>query len=694
MGWQLNNSPDWSQHRAWLVLLLVLLMSTGPKVCAAAETAKQATAPSVHFEESVLPLLKKHCYECHSHEAEAAEGGLVLDSRSGWKVGGDSGPAVVPGRPNKSLLLTAVAYSNTDLQMPPDGRLPQRDIETLNKWIADGAYDPRIEEHAPNETGNTSDVLARKLWSLQPVKPVVVPDVGADGWIRNDIDRFILARLRQRDITPNSAADRYALLRRATFDLTGLPPTLDEIDAFVGNTDSNAWEHVIERLLESPHYGERWGRHWLDLARYSDSNGGDINYAHANAWRYRDYVIRSFNDDKPYDVFIREQLAGDLITEDEARTRRRQLLTATGFLVLGPKMLAEVDTDKLLIDIVDEQLDVTGLTFLGMTFGCAHCHDHKFDPITAEDYYAMAGIFRSTQVIDVLRPDNGVSEWLEIDVTPAATQTAIAESIQKKEHLHQQLADLGESTSATAASTNAAAQAIVATNLPSLSSTTWAVWTRIQRPQVLGAVISATYDGAIQGHSLGFDRGHTPRIVWNHGSGPHTIIQASEPISVGEWHHLALTFNADTEILQLFVNGNVAATATEVAMSAFTTISVGRREASHQWQFIGDVDEVQVYDSALTHTQIRHLAMRDAARSSPRHTRAKPPLKSVLHWNFGTKTRKANNSPIGRLIGMTLHRSLIKDGAIGAGFSFNGISEDTKPNEKQARRIAEPQVTA
>ena len=288
--------------------------------------------------------------------------------------------------------------------MPPDGRLPQRDIETLNKWIADGAYDPRIEEHAPNETGNTSDVLARKLWSLQPVKPVVVPDVGADGWIRNDIDRFILARLRQRDITPNSAADRYALLRRATFDLTGLPPTLDEIDAFVGNTDSNAWEHVIERLLESPHYGERWGRHWLDLARYSDSNGGDINYAHANAWRYRDYVIRSFNDDKPYDVFIREQLAGDLITEDEARTRRRQLLTATGFLVLGPKMLAEVDTDKLLIDIVDEQLDVTGLTFLGMTFGCAHCHDHKFDPITAEDYYAMAGIFRSTQVIDVLRP--------------------------------------------------------------------------------------------------------------------------------------------------------------------------------------------------------------------------------------------------------------------------------------------------
>ena len=693
MGWQQGDSLDWPRRRTRLVALLVLLLNATPGLYAADEPKNMATARSAYFTEAVLPLLKKHCCPCHSHDAEAAEGGLVLDSQSGWKVGGDSGPAIVPGRPHESLLLTAVSYTDTELQMPPDGRLPERDIDILEKWIADGAYDSRIAEPGRSVDTNTFDVLTRKLWSLQPVKPIVVPHVGTDHWVRNDIDRFILARLRQHGISPNDAADRHALLRRATFDLTGLPPSLDEISAFVDDNRPDARDRLVERLLQSPHYGERWGRHWLDLARYSDSNGGDINYAHANAWRYRDYVIRSFNVDKRYDVFIREQLAGDLMTEHEDEERRRQLLTATGFLMLGPKMLAEVDTDKLLIDIVDEQLDVTGQTFLGMTFGCARCHDHKFDPVTTQDYYAMAGIFRSTQVIDVLRPENGVSEWLEVDVTSVATRAAIAESNRKKKRLQQQLSDLGGATSSTTSSANAASQAIVVRKLPSVSSTTWAAWVRIVAPQVLGAVISATYEGADQGHSLGFDRGRTPRIVWNHGSGPHTIIQAAEPVSFGEWHQIALTFDADSRRLELFVDGFVAATATNVATSAFDTISVGRREASQQWQFIGDVDEVKIYDLVLNSAQMRSLATRNRDQSFPGLTTTQNLPTSVLHWNFdqtGVRTRidAQSGGPAGVLIGTSADKGIVKDGAVGAAFSFHGLKEDTKLNAEQTRRIA------
>ncbi|MBP86039.1 MAG: hypothetical protein CMJ64_04875 [Planctomycetaceae bacterium] len=361
------------RHRLCFVAPLVLLMHVEASESLADDATDEVAGASMHFSAVVLPLLKKHCYECHSHEGDAAEGGLVLDSRAGWRMGGDSGPAIAPGNPDKSLLLTAIDYSDTELQMPPDSKLPQRDIDVLRKWITAGAFDPRITNQSPPATETKPELSMTELWSVQPVEHVEVPYVADDSWVRNDTDRFILTKLAAIAVSPNEAADKYVLLRRATFDLTGLPPTLAGIDEFVHDNRTDAYERLIDRLLASQHYGERWGRHWLDLARYGDSNGGDINYAHANAWRYRDYVIKSFNDDKPYDAFIREQLAGDLLPDDGNAARRRELLTATGFLMLGPKMLAEVDSDKLLIDIVDEQLDVTGLTFLGMTFGCARC---------------------------------------------------------------------------------------------------------------------------------------------------------------------------------------------------------------------------------------------------------------------------------------------------------------------------------
>ena len=647
-----------------------------------ADDAHSHSKPAVtHFADAVLPLLKQHCYECHSHDQDAAEGGLVLDSRAGWQIGGESGPAIVPGNPGDSLLLTAVEYSNTELQMPPAGKLSQLDIDVLRKWIAGGAYDPRVATPSSSPRG-TAAARSAELWSLQPVERAEAPDVGDDNWVRNDIDRFILAKLREHGVSPNVAEDKYALLRRATFDLTGLPPTLDEIEEFVNDERAEAYRRLIERLLDSPHYGERWGRHWLDLARYGDSNGGDINYAHANAWRYRDYVIQAFNDDKPYDEFIREQLAGDLLRDDGNAARRRELLTATGFLMLGPKMLAEVDTDKLLIDIVDEQLDVTGLTFLGMTFGCARCHDHKFDPVTTEDYYAMAGIFRSTKVIDVLRPQNGVSEWLEVDVTPAETLATIDRLKNKQKQLQQLLVDLGATTPGRAAGSNSAHKAVLASKLPPLHSATWAAWVRIAAPQALGAVISATYEGADQGHSLGFDRGRTPRIVWNHGSGAHTIIAASQPVSFGQWHHLALTFEARAAELRLFVNGSVAASASNVATSDFGTISVGRREASHQWQLIGDVDEVQVYDVALSEPQVQGLSRKRQPTSTP-----------VLRWSFEDVRADAvvdtGGRFDGRLIGLSPEASIIKDGASGKALTFNALKEDSQPDAERKLKIAE-----
>jgi len=674
---------------AWrFAALFAMALLISPFKVIADDQSLTESAVRMQFSESVLPLLKKHCYECHSHGADSTESGLVLDSRAGWEIGGDSGPAIVPDSPGKSLLLKAVEYSDAELQMPPDSKLSASEIVILKQWIVDGAFDPRITESRPSKSPTELVRKSEELWSLKPVGEARVPTVADDESIRNDVDRFITAKLTQQGLTPNPVAHRYALLRRATFDLTGLPPTLEEIDAFISDDRPDAYRRLIDRLFESPHYGERWGRHWLDLARYSDSNGGDINYAHANAWKYRDYVIKAFNDDKPYDEFVCEQLAGDLMSAGGDEDRRRELLTATGFLMLGPKMLAEADTDKLLIDIVDEQLDVAGLTFLGMTFGCARCHDHKFDPISTEDYYAMAGIFRSTKVIGKYRTPGGVAEWLEVDVTPAATRAEIQQLTNDKNKLNELLAGLGGSSSASGNKSKIANKAIIAAGLPMLQSTTWAAWVRISSAQGLGAVVSATYEGAGQGHSLGFDNGSTPRAVWNHGRGPgpHTIIAAPKPIQFDEWHHLALTFDAAAERLRLFVDGREAASASDVATSEFSTISVGRREASREWQFTGDVDQVRVFDVALGDQEVLALS------------RNRPPVrKPLLRWDFdqpitgfaekfGVGT--GLGSVQGRLVGLSATSGVVEDGVVGAAFSFGNRKQLSANDIERKHRIA------
>ncbi len=263
---------------AWrFAALFAMALLISPFKVIADDQSLTESAVRMQFSESVLPLLKKHCYECHSHGADSTEGGLVLDSRAGWEIGGDSGPAIVPDSPGKSLLLKAVEYSDAELQMPPDSKLSASEIVILKQWIVDGAFDPRITESRPSKSPTELVRKSEELWSLKPVGEARVPTVADDESIRNDVDRFITAKLTQQGLTPNPVAHRYALLRRATFDLTGLPPTLEEIDAFISDDRPDAYRRLIDRLFESPHYGERWGRHWLDLARYSDSNGGDIN---------------------------------------------------------------------------------------------------------------------------------------------------------------------------------------------------------------------------------------------------------------------------------------------------------------------------------------------------------------------------------------------------------------------------------
>lgn len=350
------------------------------------------------FEKRIRPILANRCYPCHGPHAGAGQAGLRLDSLAGMLAGGRSGPAVVPGQAQRSLLIHAINH-DTSLQMPPKEKLPLAEVNLLTTWVDEGAVWPNAESlpHRRRDQERTGEAdfteEERSHWAFQPVRDPAVPQGG-----RTPIDAFVLRRLAEKRLHPAVRADKRTLIRRATFDLHGLPPTPEEVEHFVRDDSESAFERLVDRLLASPRYGERWGRHWLDVARYADSNGMDDNVVHGDAWRYRDYVIRSFNRDKPYDRFVREQLAGDLLTEwgDAGRVEG---LIATGFLMLGPKMVGEDDPVKQKLDFADEQLATTSRAFLALTVDCARCHDHKFDPISSADYYSMLGIFTSTKTV-------------------------------------------------------------------------------------------------------------------------------------------------------------------------------------------------------------------------------------------------------------------------------------------------------
>ncbi|WP_395752743.1 DUF1549 domain-containing protein [Prosthecobacter sp.] len=352
------------------------------------------------FEKKIRPVLAEKCYKCHAENSEKIKGGFVLDTREGIRRGGDSGPGVVPGDLAKSLVIESLHYTNKDMQMPPEksgGKLPDSVIADFEQWVRMGAPDPR--DGAASVVKSEWDTeKAKSHWAYQPVKKPTVPAVKDETWARSDIDRFILAGQEAKGIKPVGDARPEVLLRRVCFDLTGLPPTPEQVEFFVANPDARSFEKIVDALLKSPRFGERWGRHWLDVARYAESTGKDVNCLLPHAWRYRDYVIESFNQDKPFNDFIREQMAGDLLQAKDSRDRAMKQI-ATGFLAIGARSLNERNPKQYALDTADEQIDAMSQAVLGLTVACARCHDHKFDPIQQKDYYALAGIFLSTETL-------------------------------------------------------------------------------------------------------------------------------------------------------------------------------------------------------------------------------------------------------------------------------------------------------
>jgi hypothetical protein len=357
------------------------------------------------FEKKVRPLLVERCHGCHSTQAKKQRGGLHLDSRASILQGGDSGPALVPGRPEQSLLIRAVRYEKDGLHMPPRGKLPLQEVAVLEEWIRRGAPYPGPLPATTRQEG--IDLAAgRRFWSFQPLHALPTPAVRDRNWPQQKLDAFILAEMEQRGLAPSPAADRRVLIRRLTFGLTGLPPTPEEVEAFVKDDRPDADVRLVDRLLASPGYGERWARFWLDLARYCDVSESWVT-RQGQPWVYRDWVVQALNDDLPYDQFVVKQLAADLLPGGATRDR-----AALGFLGLSPDYWKELQLDKELIKAVvadewEERIDTVGRTFLGLTVACARCHDHKFDPISTQDYYALAGVFASIRPADYLvRPED------------------------------------------------------------------------------------------------------------------------------------------------------------------------------------------------------------------------------------------------------------------------------------------------
>jgi len=377
--------------------LCIALMLSGLASAWAGEDV--SAAGRAYFESKIRPILVEHCYECHSADSDKLGGKLLLDHRNGWSEGGESGPAIAPGDPDSSLLIHALRWEG-DLEMPPEEPLSEAVLHDFAQWVKMGAPDPRndaVKVAAP------ADLEEVTLWSLQPITDPALPQVKQPDWGRDPLDQFVMAQLEALDLQPTEDAPPRMLARRLYFDLLGLPPTLTQLESFIADYEDRgkaAVESLVDELLASPHFGERWGRHWLDVARYAESNGNDglsRNPAFPHAWRYRDFVIAALNADMPYDQFITEQLAGDLMKAASPEEKDRQLV-ATGFLALAAKP-AKAMNNNFAMDVVADQIDVVGSGIMGLSVACARCHDHKFDPIPTRDYYAMAGLFTSTDTM-------------------------------------------------------------------------------------------------------------------------------------------------------------------------------------------------------------------------------------------------------------------------------------------------------
>ncbi|MBA3936873.1 MAG: DUF1553 domain-containing protein [Planctomycetes bacterium] len=553
-------------RRSLAVVATLLLLVAGRARAMAAEDA----AGAEFFEKNIRPILAENCFSCHSALKGKHKGGLEMDSKPALAKGGDSGVVIKPGEPDKSPLITAVRYVDKDMEMPPDGKLKNEQIKLLEQWVKMGAPDPRsatVVASGPAKLVSPPLEKGREFWSFKPMTHPTPPAVKAQAWVKSPLDRFVLARLEAAGMQPAPEIDKRGFIRRATFDLLGLPPTPQEVDAFLADASPKAYDTLVDRLLAAPQYGERWGRYWLDLVRYSDSNGLDENLAYGHAWLYRDYVVRAFNADKPYDRFLTEQLAGDLLPPAKDNQQLVDQITATGFQVLGPKMLAEHDNEKLVMDVVDEQIDVMGKAMLGLTLGCARCHDHKFDPVPTKDYYALAGIVKSTAI---LGNQGGLAKWNEHDVA-SVEQIRAAETWKSDAKKRQEALD----------ATSAAAQREVVEAL------------RARTADYLLAAGAVTHDG-IAVEAEAFARGNLRIDSSTYGSADTTIVHTAAggqqfaeydlTVPSAGRYLLEMRYAAGEERgMRVLVGGTVAIT------DAFKPTTGGFSAKEQAWRDIGEI---------------------------------------------------------------------------------------------------------
>ncbi len=620
--------------------------------CWAGSAAVQADEREQFFETKIRPVLVQHCYECHSADAEEIGGKLLVDSRNGMLTGGESGPALQAGKPEQSLLIQALRYD--DLQMPPDAPLPEATINDFVKWISLGAADPRT---ATTQTPPASAPDNEALWSFFPRRQPPPPTVSDPSWPRDPIDYFVLTRLQATGLAPTDDASPRDLVRRLYYDLIGLPPSIGQVDAFVEDYQRHgppAVERLVDDLLASPQYGVRWGRHWLDVARYGESNGDDglgRNATFPHAWRYRDYVIDAFNDDVPYDRFLTEQIAGDQLPAETAQQRNRQL-TATGFLAIGSKPASAMNSD-FAMDVVDDQINAVCTTVMGLSVACARCHDHKHDPIPTRDYYALAGIFTSTETLygaagneKLTAPPTPLHELkaeLPKQETPPdrtatpkfpADYSSVIDSLQPA--LHEKLDVAPEKLNPTTAAQYAADTfaAVKDTTIRGqftgpADSYSVSFWFRNQTPNGSRPITAYLFsraklgDKALPGDHLGIggshDKARTGKLFVFNGNAAKKSIVGTTVVPTGSWNHITLVRNGQQ--VKLFLNGQL-----EIDQKLAATFGDSKEFclANRSDNFApldGNLGEVALFSRALDDQQAIQL---HSASGQPRGVRAQP----------------------------------------------------------------------
>lgn len=546
------------------------------------------TSPQDFFETKIRPVLVKHCYQCHATDSDEVGGNLLIDHRAGMLTGGLSGPALVPGDPDNSLIIQALRYDG--IEMPPDEPLPNEVIEDFVKWVRQGASDPRVETPIRRAS---SDDQQESLWSFIPRQdhPVPLSASEDEAWARDPIDAFVLDKLVQAGLTPTHDADPVTLIKRLYFDLVGLAPTRAQVDAFVIDFESSgqtAVSRLVDRLLEDDQFGVRWGRHWLDVARYGESNGDDglgRNASFPHAWRYRDYVIQAFNDDVPYDRFLIEQIAGDLLPFQDAAQRNR-LRIATGFLAIGSKPAVAMNSN-FAMDIVDDQINVVCTGVMGLSVACARCHDHKHDPIPTRDYYALAGIFSSTETLYGAGGNEGLTapptplhelytKLPEQSVAPDRTSPpllpaeyhATRESLRPSRHLALTTLPEGVTIDREATYSEQEFAAVKETTISSKlaepsPSYSVAFWLKnhtniLERPITAYLFSRSTMgDKSLPGDHLGiggnYDKGKSGKLFVFNGNQSKQMVAGSTVIDPNSWNHIVMVRDAGR--VRIYLNG-------------------------------------------------------------------------------------------------------------------------------------------